>query len=108
MPCAVQATMNGGLFSNWRLELFHKSHQELQSLVPMYRRHGISKFNLTNKRDDDDLLSDVRVLKEMVPGVDICAHYSIKNNYHRSTEVAMGKFLTFEKVCARLACFFEQ
>jgi len=65
---------------SWRLELFYKSREELRSQLPFLQRHGITRINLTNKSEDDDLLSSVRILQAAFPGLDVCVHYSIKYN----------------------------
>eukprot|EP00775_Hariotina_reticulata_P012875 gene12875-13001_t len=77
---AARSTQN----YNWRLELFFKSHEELQRQLPFLQKHGIRKVNLTNKIDKDDLLASVKLLQAAIPDLDVCVHYSIKYNYDRT------------------------
>ncbi|GAX85853.1 hypothetical protein CEUSTIGMA_g13268.t1 [Chlamydomonas eustigma] len=62
----------------WRQELFFKSHSQLQTLIPFLHSQGIKRVNIPNKNEADQLLDSVKTL--ISAGIlDICVHYSIKN-----------------------------
>jgi ATP-dependent exoDNAse (exonuclease V) beta subunit len=81
----------------WRLELFFKSQQELQAQLPFLQSHGITRVNLTNKSNDDQLLQSASFLQANVPGLDLCVHYSLKYNYCRSPAATLAKLQEFHR-----------
>ena len=44
---------------------------------------------------EDDLLGSCRRILRAVPGTDVCAHYSLKWNYHTNVERSYEAFRTF-------------
>jgi hypothetical protein len=87
--------MAGGHQEKWRLELFYSSEHELVQAASFISTHGIKHVNLTNKNDRDTLVADVAVLKQHVPDIDVCAHFSIKYNYHRDPDVCLQRIRSF-------------
>lgn len=88
--------------SHWRLELFYKSHDELRNIVPFLQTNNIKRVNITNKREEDDLLGSVQVLRDSIPDVDVCCHYSLKYNHVKgqgraSLQPSFDKFNRFTK-----------
>jgi hypothetical protein len=79
----------------WRLELFYKSTDELAAQLPFLRAQTIKRFNLPNKRNDDDLIGAVQALTSGMDGLDICVHYSVKYNYDRSPAAAAARLEAF-------------
>lgn len=88
-----------GVHSQWRLELFFKSKEDLESQIPFLRKHNITRLNITNKSQDDNLLQTAQLLKQAIPGVDLCIHYSIKYNYDRTPDITFSKL---QKLCTQL------
>lgn len=91
----------------WRLELFFKSAIDLRLQTPFIRKCAphIQGVNLTNKSKDDNLLESVAILQEEIPGLDICVHYSVKYNYHRSPQHTFTTLTTFlETIESRGGC----
>jgi len=85
---------------NCRLELFFKSPAELLDQVPFLRRTLASRphilgVNLTNKNKDDELIKSVKLLRQEIPDVDICVHYSLKYNYEGGAHQAKKKLMAF-------------
>ena len=84
--------------TSWRLELFFKSSSELRlQTLPFLKahQHTFRGVNLTNKSKDDDLLESVSILRQELPNLDICVHYSLKYNYHRSPPQTLTRLTTF-------------
>jgi hypothetical protein len=79
----------------WRLELFFKTQQDLQAQIPFLQRHGITRVNLTNKSNDDQLLQSASLLQANIAGLDLCVHYSLKYNYNRSPAATLDKLQAF-------------
>ncbi len=60
----------------WRLELFFKSNDELAQQVPFLRAHNLTRLNLPNKVQNQDLVGAVKTLASSgMLGLDICVHY---------------------------------
>lgn len=84
--------------ATWRLELFFKSSTDLRlKTLPFLRahQHMFRGVNLTNKSKDDNLLEYVSILRQELPNLDICVHYSIKFNYQRSPPHSLARLTTF-------------
>jgi hypothetical protein len=54
-------------------------------------------INLTNKSKDDNLLEIVSILRQELPNLDICVHYSVKYNYQRSPPQSLARLTKFLK-----------
>jgi hypothetical protein len=79
----------------WRLELFFKTHQELQNQLPFLQGNGITRVNITNKSNDDQLLQTASFMQANIPSLDLCVHYSMKYNYCRSPAETLAKLQAF-------------
>jgi cellobiose-specific phosphotransferase system component IIA len=90
----------------WRQELFFKSHSQLQAIIPFLNSRSVKRVNIPNKNEADQLLDSVKAL--VSAGIlDICVHYSIKNqpkeaggprrHYNPKTAVSEGhrQFMKF-------------
>ncbi|KAK9824464.1 hypothetical protein WJX72_010479 [[Myrmecia] bisecta] len=87
----------------WRLELFFKTQTELQDkVIPFLRSNSVARVNLTNKTKDDKLLDSAKLLKDALPDLDVCLHYSIKWNYVRSCERSLAALERFCEQAAQL------
>ncbi|KAJ3088163.1 hypothetical protein HK102_009425, partial [Quaeritorhiza haematococci] len=73
------------MFRHWRLELYFKSQTDLEELViPFLQAHpSLRRVNITNKVNNEPLLKYVETLTTALPDIDLCVHYSIKNQYER-------------------------
>ncbi|KAF6259167.1 hypothetical protein COO60DRAFT_1700999 [Scenedesmus sp. NREL 46B-D3] len=105
-PAAPAAVPHTALLKDqpqqWRLELFFKSQQELQAQLPFLQSHGITRVNLTNKSNDDQLLQSASLLQANLPGLDLCVHYSLKYNYSRSPAATLAKLQGFHDNLQRM------
>ena len=91
--------------SAWRLELFFKNKEDLRAQLPFLQSQNISRINLTNKTNRDDLLESVKILQASLPQLDVAVHYSVKYNYERTPEPTFKKFINFrdgleEQLCS--------
>ena len=91
-----------------RLELFYKSAAELSLILQTTTRlqsefralENIQSFNLANKARNErgDLLKAAHVIKKKFRcenGVNICVHYSMKNNKCKTFDETMNMFADF-------------
>jgi hypothetical protein len=92
----------------WRLELFFKTQQDLHAQLPFLQRHGITRVNLTNKSNDDQLLQSAALLQANIAGLDLCVHYSLKYNYNRSPAATLSKLQTFHNELQQIFLQAEQ
>lgn len=88
----------------WRQELFLRSPAEqLRDLAPLLQRHRLASLNLPNKSKGElpALLERCRALRAALPApVDVCCHYAINHNYHRTADAS---FAALERFCTDLA-----
>jgi hypothetical protein len=86
-----------------RLELFFKSIEELELLADFLNRTPqISSINLTNKRKDENMFDWVQLLRGKCPQIDVCPHFSIKNQYQRSEVATLRQFADFDAKMRKL------
>jgi len=73
-----------------RLELFHKSNEQLTSLLTFLKPlTNYQSFNLPNKQRNENLLPYAETILGVIPNADICIHYSLKNNKFRTLDQSL-------------------
>lgn len=86
------------------MELFHKNLSELKALLPLIasHQHLITGLNITNKNANDDLISQVQVIREHLNSTPICIHVSIKYQHRRDADQTLQRI---SKLITQLAAF---
>ncbi|MEW5315863.1 MAG: hypothetical protein WDW38_007264 [Sanguina aurantia] len=82
-----------GAAAHWRLELFCKSADQLATLCTFFTANGITRVNIPNKQPEDDLLGTTQKLRSL--GIDVCVHYSFKQQYKQTVEHSASRFSAF-------------
>mmetsp|Transcript_25155 Transcript_25155/g.35065 ORF Transcript_25155/g.35065 Transcript_25155/m.35065 type:complete len:411 (+) Transcript_25155:2533-3765(+) len=82
-----------------RFELYFKTSVELMRQIPFLKRHGITRVNLPNKGKHDGVADWCSDLVKAYSDVEVCPHYSLKNQYYGGPEQTFQKFESF---CKRL------
>jgi hypothetical protein len=75
------------------MELFHKNSEELrkQLLFIASQQNVLVGLNITNKNVNDDLPSQVRIIREHFPDLSICIHLSVKYQYRRDPDQTLQR-----------------
>ena len=66
------------IYAMVRYELFSKSDADLRSIIPLLKQNSITKVNLPNKCKSDNTNHFLDILKQEMPDIDICMHWSVK------------------------------
>jgi hypothetical protein len=85
-----------GVISMVRYELFAKGGDELRAIIPLLKSNSVTKVNLPNKCKTDISAQFLDILKEEMPYIDICTHWSIK---YRKLKTVNATYASFAATC---------